>query len=134
MTTFTNAGITGVTLEDLVTFQIQIALETDYTLPRIVSQVQEIVVEAQKAIVVDAAINVIFDYLKSNDLGTAPDLEVFQRAGLTRVTDSNLPDVLSALVSAYEYGLSGQDGLTPLSPHKQVIEDAINRYLDGPNA
>ncbi|BBI30978.1 hypothetical protein [Cohnella abietis] len=72
--------------------------------------------------------------MKSNGLGTALDLEVFRRAGLTIVTDLNLPDVLSALVSAYEYGLSGQEGSTPLSPHKQVIEDAINRYLDEPNA
>lgn len=122
LTTFANAGITGVTLEDL--FSYEYALETGLTpLPRTLSQIQAIVDETNQAIVLAA----IYDYLNPFGEGSAPNEEVFALAGITGVTASNLSEVLSALESAYQEAKNNPFG-TPMST-KQDIQDVVDLVL-----
>jgi hypothetical protein len=121
-TTFAVAGITGVTLEDL--FSYEFALETGLTpLPRTLSQIQAIVDETNQAIILAA----IYDYLNPFSEGSAPDEEVFALAGITGVTASNLSEILSALESAYLEAKNNPFG-TPMST-KQDIQDVVDLVL-----
>ncbi len=122
VTTFANAGITGVTLEDLSSYEY--ALETGLTpLPRTLSQIQAIVDETNQAIILAA----IYDYLNPFSEGSTPNEEVFALAGITGVTASNLSEVLSALESAYQEAKNNPFG-TPMST-KQDIQDVVDFVL-----
>ncbi|CAH1213109.1 hypothetical protein PAECIP111893_03631 [Paenibacillus plantiphilus] len=121
-TTFATAGITDVTSDNLSA--VQYYLETSATpLPRTLAQIQAIVVETIQAIMVDA----IYAYLNPYGGGSAPDEEVFNLAGITGVTASNLSDILDALVFAYQDSRSNPFG-TPMSS-KQDIQDVVDLYL-----
>lgn len=120
--TFANAGITGVTSENLNA--IQIALEIDTTLyPRTQSQIQSIVDETIETLMVTA----IYDYLNPFGGGSRPTLDVFSRAGITGVDASNLDAILDELSWAYQDSRSDPLG-TPMST-KQDIQDVVDRFL-----
>ncbi|RUS43332.1 hypothetical protein ELR57_25195 [Cohnella sp. AR92] len=123
VTTFGDAGVTGVTAENLSA--VQYNLEIDATpLPRTLAQIQAIVVETNQLMVVQT----IYDYLRNPFGESAPDEEVFASAGITQVTASNLSQILDVLVTAYQDSQNPFSGGTPMST-KQDIQDVIDLYL-----
>ena len=122
-TTFANAGVTGVTSENL--YNIKIVLEIDSTpYPRTLEQIQTIVDETIQSMAVTA----IYDWLRGFGFGPAPTVDAFTQAGITGVTDSNLDDILSALEMAYMESQSNPFG-TPMST-REDIQNVIDPYLD----
>lgn len=121
-TTFADAGITGVTSENLSS--IQYDLQTSATpLPRTVADIQEIVDEAIQAMMVDA----IYAYLNPFGGGSPPTVEVFALAGIIGVDASNIADILDQLSWNYQDSRSNPFG-TPMST-KQDIQDVVDLFL-----
>ncbi|HIW33318.1 MAG TPA: chitobiase/beta-hexosaminidase C-terminal domain-containing protein [Candidatus Paenibacillus intestinavium] len=133
VTTFADAGVTGVTSEYLSGIQ-GILQDYDYpsrALPKTLLQIQRIVDETINF----AAITNYFGYGN----GSIPDKSIFDLAGITGVDDANLESILEALQTAYGEGTGGYPGggpggpgggpgggaLTPMST-KQDIQNFIN--------
>lgn len=121
-TTFADAGVTGVTSENL--YNVQYYLETGATpLPRTLTDIQAIVDEAIQAMMVDA----IYAYLNPFGGGSRPTVEVFARAGITGVDAANLDAILDQLSWTYQDSRSDPFG-TPMST-KQDIQDVVDLFL-----
>ncbi len=121
-TTFTDAGITGVTSENLYGIQ-GILQDYDYpstALPKTLLEIQAIV---------DETINVaaIYAFLNPFGGGSAPTVEVFARAGITGVDAANLDAILDELSLAYQESRNNPFG-TPMST-KQDIQDVVDLFL-----
>lgn len=134
VTTFSDAGITGVTSENLYGIQ-GILQDYDYPLraqPKNKSQIQTIVTET----IYLTAINYYFAY----GYGTEPDKEAFDLAGLVGVTDLNIAGILIYLQSQYGgdpgggFGGGGMGGGSGGSlsagSTKQQIQAVIDDYLN----
>lgn len=101
--TFADAGITGVTSENVYGIQ-GILQDYDYpssALPKTLNEIQTIVTETINI----NAINNYFAYGTGNE----PDKQTFENAGLERVTDQNLAGIISYLQSKY-LGAGGGSG------------------------
>jgi hypothetical protein len=121
-TTFAAAGITGITAENLSGIQGMLQ-DYDYpsaALPKTSADIQAIVDEM-------IHVAVIFAYLDANGGGSSPTVEIFARAGITGVNDSNLDAILYELNLAYQESRSNPFA-TPLSS-KQQIQDLIDLYF-----
>jgi hypothetical protein len=122
-TTFADAGVTGVTSENLAGIQ-GILQDYDYpstALPKTSLQIQTIVDET-------IHLAAIYDYLNPFGYGSSrPDAEVFVLAGITGVDASNLDAILDELSLAYQEARLDPFG-TPMST-KQDIQDVVDRFL-----
>ncbi|MFC4305214.1 S-layer homology domain-containing protein [Cohnella boryungensis] len=129
VTTFADAGITGVTSEYLYGIQ-GILQDYDYpsrAQPKTKSQIQTIVTET----IYLTAINNYFAY----GYGTEPDKASFDLAGLVGVTDLNLAGINMYLQSQYGgFGGGGMGGgiggSLSAGSTKQQIQAAIDDYLN----
>ncbi|MFS0726386.1 chitobiase/beta-hexosaminidase C-terminal domain-containing protein [Paenibacillus sp. 1P07SE] len=120
--TFTNAEISGVTADNLIS--IQYYLETDATpMPRTPLQIQSIV----DAAIEDLSVQAIFYYLNPFGGGSRPTVEVFESAGITGVDASNLDAILDELSLAYQESRSNPFA-TPMST-KQDIQDVVDLFI-----
>jgi hypothetical protein len=70
-------------------------------------------------------VSFIYDYLRG--FGSAPDVDVFERAGITGVDASNIDAILGELTWAYQES-QGPMGGTPMST-QQDIQDVVDLYL-----
>jgi hypothetical protein len=124
-TTFADAGVTGVTSENLynVQYYLDPAVTTHSPLPRTSTDIQAIVDETIQEMMVTA----IYDYLNFYGGGSRPTAEVFARAGITGVDDSNLDAILDELSMAYQEAKWDPFG-TPMST-KQDIQNVVDRFL-----
>jgi hypothetical protein len=123
--TFANAGITGVTSENLynVQYYLDPTVTTHSPLPRTLADIQAIVDETIQEMMVIA----IYNYLNPYGGGSRPTVEVFARAGITGVDASNLEAILDELSLAYQEAKWDPFG-TPMST-KQDIQNVVDRFL-----
>lgn len=124
-TTFADAGVTGVTSDNLynVQYYLDPAVTTHPPLPRTLADIQAIVDETIQQMTVDA----IYAYLNPFGGGASPTVEVFARAGITGVDAANLDAVLDELRLAYQESRNNPFG-TPMST-KQDIQDVVDLFL-----
>ncbi|WP_217593515.1 chitobiase/beta-hexosaminidase C-terminal domain-containing protein [Cohnella sp. GbtcB17] len=124
-TTFADAGITGVTAENLYNVQYYLvpAVSTHSPLPRTLADIQAIVDETIQQMAVDA----IYAYLNPVGGGASPTVEAFARAGITGVDAANLDAILDELRLAYQESRNNPFG-TPMST-KQDIQDVVDLFL-----
>lgn len=124
-TTFADAGITGVTAENLynVQYYLDPAVSTHSPLPRTLADIQAIVDETIQQMTVDA----IYAYLNPFGGGASPTVEAFARAGITGVDAANLDAILDELRLAYQESRNNPFG-TPMST-KQDIQDVVDLFL-----
>ncbi|MEK0314891.1 chitobiase/beta-hexosaminidase C-terminal domain-containing protein [Cohnella sp. 56] len=125
VTTFADAGVTGVTSVNLYSVQYYLdpAVSTHSPLPRTLADIQAIVDETIQAMTVDA----IYAYLNPFGGGSAPTVEVFARAGITGVDAANLDAILDELRLAYQESRNNPFG-TPMST-KQDIQDVVDLFF-----
>ncbi|MDI4648042.1 chitobiase/beta-hexosaminidase C-terminal domain-containing protein [Cohnella hashimotonis] len=125
LTTFAEAGVTGVTSENFYSVQYYLdpAVSTHSPLPRTLADIQAIVDETIQQMTVDA----IYAYLNPFGGGSAPTVEAFARAGITGVDAANLDAILDELRLAYQESRNDPFG-TPMST-KQDIQDVVDRFL-----
>ena len=121
--TFTDAGITGVTLDLLD--DIQISLEQSLApYPRSASDIQAIF----DAVIPDAMVYAIIQWLGFG-YGDTPTVDVFIRAGIDGVQAGNIGNILAALQAAYP-------GSTPFDPPniqtREDIQEEVDFYLSQP--
>jgi len=109
VTTFVYAGITDVTAENQAYVRYYLE-DSGKPYPRSVADIQEIVNEAIQAMMVEA----IYEYLRPYGFGARPTVEVFERAGITGVDDSNIDAILDELMWAYDESVRDMFG-TPMS-------------------
>ncbi|GIP50283.1 hypothetical protein J53TS2_38740 [Paenibacillus sp. J53TS2] len=123
--TFADAGVTGVTSVNLYSVQYYLdpAVTTHLPLPRTLADIQAIVNETIKEMMVTA----IYDYLNPLGGGSRPTVEVFASAGITGVDASNLDAILDELSLAYQESRTNPMG-TPMST-KQDIQDVVDLFL-----
>jgi len=125
VTTFDDAGITGVTSENIsdVQYYLDPTVTTHSPLPRTLADIQAIVDE----MIQDKMVQAIYNYLNSYGGGSRPTVKVFALAGITGVDASNLDAILDELSLAYEEAKWDPFG-TPMST-KQDIQDIVDRFL-----
>lgn len=123
VTTFIDAGISGVTLDNLP--DVQYFLETSAsTPPRTVDQIQEIVNE----VVAGLALTEISNYFTVHDW-PKPDATLFEVAGLTGVTNDNLDEILQAIHDASQEFRGPWD--TPFSiTSRNDLQQVIQHWLE----
>ncbi|MDU2242042.1 MAG: S-layer homology domain-containing protein [Paenibacillus sp.] len=123
--TFAEAGVTGVTSVNLYSVQYYLgpAVTTHLPLPRTLADIQAIVNETIKEMMVNA----IYDYLNPLGGGSRPTVELFASAGITGVDASNLDAILDELSLAYQESKTNPMG-TPMST-KQDIQDVVDLFL-----
>jgi hypothetical protein len=123
--TFADAGVTGVTSENLynVQYYLDPTVTTHSPLPRTLADIQAIVDETIQEMMVIA----IYNYLDPYGGGSRPTVEVFARAGITGVDASNLDSILDELSLAYQEAKWDPFG-TPMST-KQDIQNVVDRFL-----
>ncbi|MNW56797.1 putative Ig domain protein [compost metagenome] len=123
--TFADAGVTGVTSVNLYSVQYYLdpAVTTHLPLPRTLADIQAIVNETIKEMMVTA----IYDYLNPLGGGSRPTVELFASAGITGVDASNLDAILDELSLAYQESRANPME-TPMST-KQDIQDVVDLFL-----
>lgn len=116
--TFANAGIEYVTIENLI--YIQERLEDGAT-TRTLAQIQEIVNEVRAGLALTEISNYIID-----GYNPKPSATTFAVAGVTGVTADNLDDILNAILDAYQMirgPFETPFSLTSRVDLQQVVED-----------
>ncbi|MBP1934808.1 S-layer homology domain-containing protein [Ammoniphilus resinae] len=122
--TFANAGVTGVTYENLFNVKYYLMdpdITTQSPLPRTLDKIQAIV----NAMIQNMMVEAIYDYLRH--YGDRPTVEVFAGAGITGVDASNLDAILDELDLAYQESVDPFGSGTPMST-KQDIQDVVDRF------